>query len=78
VLFVNRYCIRKRDGVMVFEIPDDKIEEFFRLMFGQQFLDALKASDVDYEFVLQEIVPAIVEMWGTPLKKGKNVEGTLG
>jgi hypothetical protein len=75
-LFVNRYCIRKRDGVMVFEIPDDKIEEFFRLMFGQQFLDALKASDVDCEFVLQKIVPAIVEMWGTPLKKGKNVEGT--
>lgn len=77
-LFVNRYCIKKRGGVQVFEIPDDKIEEFFRLIFGQEFLDALKGSEVEFDFVLQRMVPAIIEMWGTPLKKGKNVEGTQG
>lgn len=75
-LFVNRYCIQKQGGRELFVVPEDKVEQFFQLMFGQEFLRALQSSEVGYDFVLQKIVPAIVEMWGTPLKKGKNVEGT--
>ena len=77
-LFVSRHCIKKVDGKTMFIVDDDKVEEFYRLMFGDEFLEALLESNVDYQFVMENIVPNILSLWQTPLKKGKNVAGTRG
>lgn len=77
-LFVSRHCIKKVDGKTMFVVDDDKVEEFYRLMFGDEFLEALLESNVDYQFVMDNIVPSILSLWQTPLKKGKNVAGTRG
>lgn len=77
-LFVSRHCIKKIDGKKMFVVEDEHVEEFFRLMFGEEFLVALQESNVGHQFVMEHIVPEVLKLWDTPLKKGKNVEGTLG
>ncbi len=65
--FFLRYCIKKVNGKQVVSIPDDKILQFIKLMFGQKFLIALETSNnvnVSIEFVNETIVPFVMKQWG--------------
>lgn len=71
-LFYMRNCIQKVDGKTLFIIPDDKIAEFIERMFGEEFLSILNQSDdVELAFVVQTLVPDIMDKWGYNVKKAK-------
>jgi len=80
-MFYMRYCLVKKQGKTIFQIPDERIHEFIEKMFGRLFLKTLMNSDdVDMNFVMGTLVPDIFEKWGyginTPRKDdlGKNVQ----
>jgi len=65
--FFLRYCVKKVGGQQIVSIPDDKILQFIKLMFGQKFLVALETSNdvnVSIEFVNETIVPLVMKQWG--------------
>lgn len=73
-LFYMRYCIKKRDGKTIFEIPDDKLSEFIEKMFGKEFLDILDQSkDLELNFVVGRLIPDIMNNWGYSIVEPKNM-----
>jgi hypothetical protein len=71
-LFYMRHCIKRREGKVFFEIPDDLLAEFITKMFGKSFLEVLDQSDdVDMSFVFDHLVPEIMSGWGYNIKSGK-------
>ena len=79
-LFISRHTKRKYDHKLKREvpqlfIPEDKAEEYVRLMFGEEFLQAMKASDVEVDFVMDKIAPEIHKIWqGEQITEGKNAQ----
>jgi len=79
-LFISRHTKRKYDHKLKREvpqlfIPEDKAEEYVRLMFGEKFLQAMKESDVEVDFVMDKIAPEIHKMWqGEQIVEGKNAQ----
>jgi hypothetical protein len=71
-LFYMRHCIKRREGKVFFEVPDELLGEFITKMFGKSFLEVLDQSDdVDMNFVFEHLVPEIMEGWGYNIKSGK-------
>lgn len=65
--FFLRYCYKKVKGKMVIVLPEDKIIDFLRLMFGNDFLVLLENTtnrNVTTDFVYKTIVPRIMKEWG--------------
>jgi len=50
-------------------IPDDKGEEYVRLILGNDFLREIEKSGADVNFVMQKIIPDIRKMWGSGQEK---------
>lgn len=71
-LFYMRHCIKRREGKILFEVPEDKLAEFITKMFGKAFLEVLDQSDdVDLTFVFEYLVPEIMAGWGYNIKSGE-------
>lgn len=71
-LFYMRHCIKRREGKVFFEVPEDQLAEFITKMFGKAFLEVLDQSDdVDLTFVFEHLVPEIMVGWGYNIKSGE-------
>lgn len=73
-IFFLRYGFKKVNGKMTVDLPDDKVNEFILLMFGQEFSNFLihqKDQSISIEFVFSNIVPPILDKWGYAVKKMK-------
>lgn len=74
-LFYMRHCIKRREGKVFFEVPEDQLAEFITKMFGKSFLEVLDQSDdVDMNFVFEHLVPEIMEGWGYNIKSGEKTK----
>ena len=73
-MFYMRYCITKKEGKTIFDIPEERVGEFIEKMFGKAFLKTLNYSDdVDMSFILYTLIPDIFSKWGYGIKTpGKN------
>lgn len=69
---------RDNSGRLVFQIPEDKIMDYLRAMFGKEFTEALAKSDVDVNFVMKKIVPKVFELWGMDMNTGEVTQGKNG
>jgi hypothetical protein len=79
-LFISRHTKRQYDHELRKEVPrlfvpDDKAEEYVRLMFGEKFLRAMQQSDVEVDFVMDRIAPEIHKQWQyEQATEGKNAQ----
>lgn len=62
--FYQRHCLKKVNGKVMFEVPDDRIMEFLELMFGKDILQEIEDSNMTIPFVMTRVVPGIMEKWG--------------
>lgn len=75
--FFLRNCLTKEKGVTLVDIPDDKVLEFIKLMFGEVFFKSLedsKDSGISLSLVFDKLVPPILKQWGYDTTKDKNIE----
>ncbi len=64
-MFVTRNCMKKRNGKTMFEIPEDKTDEFISRMFGKEFCEEMKEDrELELDFVLQVLIPDVMKKWG--------------
>ncbi len=77
-LFVSRHTQRvynkdtgKEEARLI--VPDEKGEEYIRLMLGDEFVKALAASGVEMDFVMDTITVDVHAMWmNNEVQKAKN------
>lgn len=65
-LFFFRHCYKKKNGIVNMEVPEEKMMEFIKLMFGNEMLRALETSKkrVGINFVFERLATPIMEKWG--------------
>jgi len=62
--FWLRHCMKKRDGRLIVEIPDDRLLEFLQLMFGVEFVQDIEAEGIEFEFIWNHIALDVLALWG--------------
>lgn len=75
--FFLRHCYKRIKGKMVVTIPEDKMMDFLKLMFGNDFLICLENSNnrnLSIDFVYKKIIPVIMKSWGYNMDNSKTQE----
>lgn len=73
-MFFFRYCLKRKNGKQVIDIPEDKVDRFIELMLGRQFLNSLERSEEAFEFemIMDRLATPILEKWGYGTSKTSN------
>jgi hypothetical protein len=62
-VFYLRNCIRNENGKQIVDIPTDKMPEFIKLMFGEEFYEFIIQNEIEFEFVIGKMASGILEKW---------------
>ena len=73
-VFFFRHCLKKKNGTIDMNLPEDKMMEFIKLMFGADMLRALETSKKrpSIDFVFSKLSAPILEKWGYGQDQKKN------
>jgi hypothetical protein len=71
--FFFRNCYKKINGIIFYDVPDDKIYQFLHLMFGAELMKELeKENKLSLSFVFESIGLKVLEMWGYSVQQQQN------
>lgn len=73
-MFYMRHCVQKINGVTQFIIPEELIGEFIEKMFGPTFLAEIDDDTTELAFIMEKIIPDIMDKWGYSVSKNKVTE----
>ncbi|MEN8907894.1 MAG: hypothetical protein ABF289_18235 [Clostridiales bacterium] len=70
-MFFFRWCLKRKNGKQVIDIPEDKFARFIELMLGKQFLNSLESSKQQFEFdmIMDKLATPILDEWGYGVSK---------
>jgi hypothetical protein len=73
-IFFFRHCYKKINGKIVMSVPEDKMDRFITLMFGNEIVRSLENSKErpSLNFVFETLATQIMSKWGYDVNSGNN------
>ena len=73
-MFFFRHCFKKVNGKTLIDVPEDKMFQFIKLMFGNDMLISLENSKkrIGIDQVFETLAMPILNKWGYGTVKNKN------